>query len=160
MNVLDLMKDLDDKKILIKGFNVDNDKKAIELLGTKFVESNSIEGLSNTEFKYEEATGKYYFIETNARVWQQIELPDGKHNNFASSYFNLLTKNILEHHKQSNLGLIWVDYPTLLLLFLRKRREIKLTFFQFLKISIFARNYGLLSLFDIKPFLKDLKIIH
>ncbi len=32
MNVLDLMKDLDDKKIQVKGFNVDNDKKAIELL--------------------------------------------------------------------------------------------------------------------------------
>lgn len=32
MNVLDLMKDLDDKKIQVKGFNVDNDKKSIELL--------------------------------------------------------------------------------------------------------------------------------
>jgi len=31
MNVLDLMKDLDDQKIHIKGFNVDNDKKVIEL---------------------------------------------------------------------------------------------------------------------------------
>lgn len=32
MNVLDLMKDLDDKKIQVKEFNVDNDKKTIELL--------------------------------------------------------------------------------------------------------------------------------
>lgn len=32
MNVLDLMKDLDNQKIMVKGFNVDNDKKVIELL--------------------------------------------------------------------------------------------------------------------------------
>ncbi len=50
------------------------DNKDVETMGAKFVTENGLTGFSNTEFKFDKTTNKYYFIETNARVWQQIEL--------------------------------------------------------------------------------------
>ena len=135
------------------------DNKSIEQLGTKFVEKNAINGLSNTEFKYEETSGKFYFIETNARVWQQIELANNVKDSFIVNYFNLLVNNRMTVGLKSRKDLFWVDFPTYLLLFLKYRHLIKLTISEFLRTTLRAKRYGLFNIFDLKPFLKDLKII-
>jgi predicted ATP-grasp superfamily ATP-dependent carboligase len=135
-----------------------NDK--VEKLGTKFLLENEIEGFSNTEFKIDPQTGEYYFIETNARVWQQIELTKKTGQNFVLAYYNLLTDN-----KQGGIAkygfssLRWVDLPTDLLLFFRFRKKLNLGFISYIKTIIGASSFGLFSLYDIKPFLKSIRII-
>ena len=135
------------------------DNKSIESLGIQFVEKNSINGLSNTEFKYEKESGKFYFIETNARVWQQIELANNAQESFILNYFNLLVHKPMTASLKSRQGLVWVDFPTYLLLFLKYRHRINMTVFEFLKTILRAKRYGLFNIFDPKPFLKDLKLI-
>jgi len=129
-------------------------------LGARFVKENRIEGFSNTEFKKDPESGKYYFIETNARVWQQIELTNKSGQNFVLSYYNLLSNNQYAYKpKCRKTNLRWVDLPTDLLVYLRYRQQIGLGTFDFLKSTFCATNFGLLSLRDIKPFLKSTGII-
>lgn len=135
-------------------------KNQVEQLAKKYLLQNGIEGFSNTEFKFDRETGKYYFIEINARVWQQIELTKKIGQNFVLSYYNHLTNN--EHQritKTNSLTARWVDLPTDLLVFLRYRRKISLSLKQFAKSIIKASNLGLFSLSDIKPFLKSVHMI-
>ncbi|MDP2923542.1 MAG: hypothetical protein Q8O30_07500 [Candidatus Omnitrophota bacterium] len=130
------------------------DNKDVEALGSKFIKENQIEGFSNTEFKYDLNTGKYFFIETNARVWQQIELTSRNNQNYVVKYYNALTDNKIPLiTKKSEANLRWVDLPTELLVFLRYRRQINLRFTEFIKSIFSASCLGLLSLKDFGPFL-------
>ena len=128
----------------------------VKQIGARFVKESGIEGFSNTEFKKDTESGKYYFIETNARVWQQIELTNKAGQNFVLSYYNLLSKSQYNSNPVSrNTSLRWVDLPTDLLVCIRYRHQIGLSIFDFLKSTFSATNFGLLSLRDIRPFLKS-----
>ena len=128
----------------------------IKQLGSRFVSENRLEGFSNTEFKKDPDSGQYYFIETNARVSQQIELTNKNGQNFILAYYNLLSKKQNDYKPvHRDLHLRWVDLPTDLLVFLRYRHQIGLTMFDFIKSTFSATNFGLLSLRDIRPFLKS-----
>jgi D-aspartate ligase len=132
----------------------------VKQLGARFVKENGIEGFSNTEFKLDHESGKYYFIETNARVWLQIELTNKNGQNFVLSYYNLLVNNQFDKKPtRRKTTLRWVDLPTDLLVFLRYRHQIGLSPFDFIKSTLNATNFGLLSLSDIKPFLKSIRCI-
>ena len=132
----------------------------VEQLATKFLLQNEIEGFSNTEFKFDEETGKYFFIETNARVWQQIELTKKRGQNFVSAYYDHLTNSDNPSRTGSCTPTArWVDLPTDLLVFLRYRRQINLSLLQFIKSLLTASNLGLFSISDIKPFLKAVHLI-
>jgi D-aspartate ligase len=136
------------------------EKKEVENLGLKFIKENQIEGFSNTEFKFDSSTEKYYFIETNARVWQQIELTSFRHENIVLSYYKQLTENHnLIKNNNCKKGLIWIDFPAYLLLLVRYRNKIKLGYFEFIKTIYKAKNFGLFNIFDLKPFLKDIRVI-
>jgi predicted ATP-grasp superfamily ATP-dependent carboligase len=130
------------------------DNENVEAIGSRFVKENQIEGFSNTEFKYNLNTGKYFFIETNARVWQQIELTSKNNQNYVIKYYNALSnEKISIITKKTKANLRWVDLPTELLIFLRYRRQIKLKFTEFIKSIFSASCLGLLSLRDFGPFL-------
>jgi len=132
----------------------------VKQLGARFVKENGIEGFSNTEFKLDHESGKYYFIETNARVWQQIELTKKNGQNFVLSYYNLLLNSQFDKKPVCRkTTLRWVDLPTDLLVYLRYRHQIGLRTFDFLKSTLNATNFGLLSLSDIRPFLKSIGCI-
>lgn len=138
--------------------NVRNDK--IEMLGRKFVIENKIEGFSNTEFKYNFRTKQYYFIETNARVWQQIELTNKLGQNFVLRYYNLLTNNkILVSIPKKFESISWIDLPPYLLIFIRHRRKANLKFLQFILSIVKAKYLGVFCIRDIKPFLKAIKLL-
>ena len=126
----------------------------IEKLGLQFIESNKIEGFSNTEFKYDSLTGNYYFIETNARVWQQIELTNKMGENIMESFYACMTKHTLPEkisiHKEN---ILWIDLPAFLLLYKRYRQDAGLSFSTMFRTVISACNFGLLHLSDLKPFI-------
>lgn len=129
----------------------------VELLGKKYVHENNIEGFSNTEFKLDNSTGKYYFIETNARVWQQIELTKKNKQNYVYIYYCYLTNSLLkEKNKEKNKKRIWLDLPSFLILFIRFKNETKISLFQLIKTIIKADNLGIISFKDFKPFYKTI----
>ena len=132
----------------------------IRQLGTRFILENGIEGFSNTEFKKDPESGKYYFIETNARVWSQIELTNKAGQNFVLSYYYLLSKEKqVFKSSYSNSSLRWVDLPTDLLVFIRYRHQIGLSIWDFLKSIFSASNFGLLSFRDIRPFIRSIWVV-
>lgn len=136
------------------------ENKEVEKIGSRFIKENRIEGFSNTEFKFDPITEKYYFIETNARVWQQIELTNCVSENFVLFYYRQLTENHNSIKKRYyKKGLIWIDLPAYLLLLVKYRNKIKLGYYEFLKTICKAKNYGLFNVLDLKPFLKDIRII-
>ncbi len=138
--------------------NVINEK--VQFLGEKFVIKNNIEGFSNTEFKYSSNEGEYYFIETNVRVWQQIELTKKINQNFVLLYYNILTSgdSIYNNRVTKFKSIHWIDLPTFVLLFFKFRKKICMNFLNFFKSIIKAKYYGLIDIRDMRPFLKSIKI--
>lgn len=127
----------------------------VDNMGRKFVLENGVEGFSNTEFKFDPETEKYYFIETNPRVWQQIELTSAIGDNIMQLYYSFLTEGIIEGgQRKTNIEKLWIDLPSILLLYKKYSKESVMTLGKLLKYLFKADNYGLLKLTDIKPFLK------
>lgn len=132
----------------------------IQELGTTFIHKNNLEGFSNTEFKCDPISGKYYFIETNARVWQQIELTNAIGQNYIISYIYYFNNDTIKPKTiRKTRTLYWIDIPTFFLLFIRFRKQTEIGFLKFIKAIISANYYGLLSIIDPFPFLKSIGII-
>lgn len=130
----------------------------IDELGRKFVTQNKIEGFSNTEFKLNMLNGKYYFIETNTRVWQQIRLTEYIGQNFIISYYNsLASENIQLKIKRNEIGIKWVDTFSDTLLWFRYLRKKDLGFGGYLMSLNKTKNFGLFNLKDMSPFLHEVK---
>ena len=129
--------------------------RAVEELGAQFIGGNRIEGFSNTEFKYDPARGKYFFIETNARVWQQIELTGKPGTNYLIDYYDLLTLGSLgDGNGEPREKATWIDLPALGMLVLKHRKEARIGWTKALKLVIRADNRGILSRSDPCPFIR------
>lgn len=127
----------------------------IEKLGSKFILDNKIEGFSNTEFKYDPSNGIYYFIETNSRVWLQIEMTKKLGQNYVRSYYDFLVGEKTPVHNYAKFNeKIWLDLPSFMLLVLRYRKKLNLNIFNVIKLLFKTTNYGLISFSDLNPFMK------
>ena len=127
--------------------------KEIESIATRFVKNSNIVGFNNTEFKYDNITKKYYFIETNIRVWQQISITEAMGNNFALKYYNYLTGNQIQTRKRSNKKHIkWIapfyDLSTSKWLIQNK----KLSVVSWIKSLYGIKANGIFDIHDLKPF--------
>jgi predicted ATP-grasp superfamily ATP-dependent carboligase len=127
----------------------------VEKLGKKFVLENTMEGFSNTEFKYDPVSAKYFFIETNPRVWQQIELTASLGDNLMVRYYQFLTEGVtrpvsfpLKYKK------LWIDLPSFTLLYYKFRKESGLGLGKLVKYLVKANYYGVFNLLDLNPFIK------
>lgn len=137
-------------------FTRTSQNEEIEKLGRRFITHNKIEGFSNTEFKFSPADGKFYFIETNARVWSQIRLTEHNGQNFLISYFNRLTDNdLMSMPVQKNEEIKWVDIFSDFVLWWRYLRKEDMSFLKWLGSLSRTKYFGLLNLRDIKPFLHE-----
>jgi predicted ATP-grasp superfamily ATP-dependent carboligase len=134
--------------------------KEIEDMGRRFVIQNKIEGFSNTEFKLNPSDGKYYFIETNARVWQQIRLTESLGQNFVLTYYNYLANGMVcrnEVPKEHVTVVKWMDIFSDSLLWWRFLRKSGMSFYSYIFSLRGVRNFGLLNMKDICPFVQSVK---
>lgn len=133
------------------------DKPEIEELGRRFVLQNNLQGFSNTEFKLNPSDGKLYFIETNARVWQQIRLTESLGQNFVLSYYMFLTSgNSVDSPANTGQKQVrWVDIYSDALLWWRFLRKTGMSAREYLVSIKSAKSYGLLTYKDIRPFLHE-----
>lgn len=133
--------------------------KEIENLAVKFVKDSMLLGFSNTEFKYDLITKKYYFIETNIRVWQQINITEMAGNNFALKYYNSLTANLIRPRKRSYKSKVkWIAPFYDFSISKRLIKNKNLSVVNWIKSLYGIRANGIFSISDLRPFLERLKI--
>jgi len=129
--------------------------EVIVALGTKFVLENGIEGLSNTEFKRDCVSGKIYFIETNARPWQQIGMTVKMSDDYLGDFYRYLIRGEIPPSSDfSGSEKTWVDLPSLFLMMLRPRSEERASWFGVLKAALVSDSRGVLNWSDPVPFIR------
>lgn len=129
----------------------------IEKLGRQFVLQNRIEGFSNTEFKFNHSDGKFYFIETNARIWSQIRLSEYNGQNYLVQYYNKLSDTPVKYKPdRRNKQIKWIDFFSDSVLWWRFLRKNNTSFFSWVLSFSGTKNFGLLNLRDLRPFLHEI----
>jgi len=132
----------------------------VEKLAEKYIRSMNLVGFTNMEFKYNKADGQYYYIETNTRVWLQVNFSMKLGINFPMLYYNYLTGNeSIKTSKVLSNGK-WVDFLPDLLFWKIHHQNYNLSFIKFIKSWFPILSTGLFSLKDPKPFVKDFKFFH
>lgn len=128
----------------------------LEEYAKQFIIDQNLVGFSNIEFKYNSFDNKYYYIETNPRVWLQVNYTNKIGLNLPMIYFNYLIGNDKNSSfKVQNKG-NWVDFLPDLLFYIRYRKEKKLSFFHYFKTWIGTKSTDLFSITDPNPFLSEL----
>ena len=130
----------------------------VEKLAEKIIRKMSLFGFTNIEFKYNPYDGNYYYIETNTRVWLQVNFSMKLGINFPMLYYNYLTGN--ESIKTSKVlrNGKWVDFLSDLLYWKKYRKKYNIKLFEHLRSCLPVIATGLFSFHDPIPFLKDLKL--
>lgn len=122
-----------------------------------YIRKMNLLGFTNIEFKYSQETKRYYYIETNPRVWLQVNFSSSLGLNLPMLYYYFLTgSHPVTAHVIQNKGK-WVDPAPDFLYFLRNRKQKKLSFTKWLKDWLPIKSFGLFSFQDPYPFLKEYK---
>ncbi len=128
----------------------------LEEYAKKFILDQGLVGFSNIEFKYNSFDKKYYYIETNPRVWLQVNYTSEIGLNLPMIYFNYLIGSKENSGFQVNNKGNWVDFLPDLLFYIRYRKDKKLRFFTYFKPWFDTKSTGLFSFSDPNPFLTEL----
>lgn len=127
-------------------------------LAAKYIRYLNIIGFSNIEFKLNPDDNKYYYIETNARVWLQVNFSRKLGINFPVLYYNVLIGNDINKNNSVTKQGKWVDFLPDLLFWKKYHKNYNLTFLKFILSWFPVISTCLISVADPIPFLKDLKI--
>ncbi|MCB9274505.1 MAG: hypothetical protein H6564_10730 [Lewinellaceae bacterium] len=133
----------------------------LEQMAARFITENKLYGFTNLEFKFSGADQAYYYIETNIRVWLQINFSKSMGYNFAHIYYAYLAglpiagrapENKLKKGK-------WVDFVPDILFWVKYRIKYGLSLPALVKSWLPLKVANLFSLSDPWPFLKELKLV-
>jgi predicted ATP-grasp superfamily ATP-dependent carboligase len=131
----------------------------IEKMAADYIRHLNLIGFTNIEFKLNQSDGKYYYIETNTRVWLQVNFSANIGINFPMYYYNQLTNKEVAKNKnfQELKNGVWVDFMADLLFWKKHRKQYKLSFFKLIRSWFPLRATGLFSITDPKPLLTELR---
>jgi predicted ATP-grasp superfamily ATP-dependent carboligase len=129
----------------------------IEQLSKKLILEQGLFGFTNIEFKFNSDDGMYYYIETNARVWLQVNFSKKIGLNFPLLYYNYLVGNQVEPKLDMKYKGVWVDILPDLLFFLKYRKSKKIRFINYIRSLIPIASTGLMNMTDPLPILVELK---
>lgn len=130
----------------------------VEKLAEQLIRKMNLYGFTNIEFKYNSADKQYYYIETNPRVWLQVNFSMKIGINFPLLYYKFLTGSALDDNRNLKMHVKWVDLLPDLLFYKRYSNRYELHFIDFIKTWFPMKSTGLFSLRDPLPFLKDLNL--
>jgi predicted ATP-grasp superfamily ATP-dependent carboligase len=129
----------------------------LENITRKFVQDKGVFGFSNTEFKYSVKDGKYYFVETNIRVWQQIDITMHMQN-YVKVFYDYCSENITLSLKNIPYRRIkWVEAVNDFQIAHKQfsRGDIGLT--EWIKSYSGKKTFGMLSRYETRLFLKEIQ---
>lgn len=129
----------------------------LEEMASKLIRSMKLTGFTNIEFKYNNADKKYYYIETNTRVWLQVNFSAKIGINFPRLYYEYLTSGIFKKGILKIKKGVWVNILPDILFWIRYREKYKMGFLGFLKSWFPFRATGLFSFRDPLPFFTELR---
>jgi predicted ATP-grasp superfamily ATP-dependent carboligase len=127
----------------------------IKDLADNLIQQLSIRGFANTEFKWDPIRGQYVFIETNLRVWQQIDFCKKCGLDLAWIQYLDVTdqlKDDLENDYKTNVGYIDLLYD--IYAFLGLWGKNKLTFRLWLRSWKHVVSWGVLSFYGVSTLSK------
>lgn len=128
----------------------------IEKQALQYLESQNFFGFSNIEFKYCCETSKYYYIETNPRVWLQVNFSKNIGLNFPLIYYDFLTKGVMPKESFTNLKKgVWVDFFPDILFWVRYRKKYKTSILKHVGSWHPLLSTGIFSTRDSRPFLRE-----
>jgi hypothetical protein len=128
----------------------------IEKQALHYLESQNFFGFSNIEFKYCYKTTKYYYIETNPRVWLQVNFSKNIGLNFPLIYFEFLTKGEMPKDILTNLKKgVWVDFFPDILFWLRYRKKYKTSMLTHIGSWRPLLSTGIFSIRDSRPVIRE-----
>lgn len=131
--------------------------KTVEDLTVKILIELKWKGFANFEFKFDSRTGEYYFIEVNPRVWQQIELPyEAGKVNYPELHVDDLNCKKLPNIYKFKEGIKWIDIFADILSSVSLMKKGKLTLSAWKNSVKNTKKYGLASLKDPMPIIKDM----
>ena len=130
----------------------------VERIAEQIIRNLNLFGFSNIEFKYNDEDGKYYYIETNTRVWLQVNFSMKIGINFPLLYYKSLTSNAQIEKQEITTQGKWVDTLPDLLFYIKYRKKYSMSFYGFVKSRMPVKANGLFSFKDPMPFLKDLNL--
>ncbi len=123
-----------------------------------FIQKYNLIGFSNIEFKYNALDKKFYYIETNIRVWLQINFSKNCGINFPAILIDYINNSRQKPRTNLKNNGKWVDFFPDLLFWKKyhKKYGISLPRFVWSWFPIAATN--LFSISDPLPFIKDLNL--
>jgi len=130
----------------------------LETMANRIIQNMNLKGFTNIEFKLNKRDGLFYYIETNARVWYQVNYSQKIAINFPLMYYNYLTNGKFSLTQAVRNKGKWIDFLPDLLFFLKYKKKYNLSLYKHLKSWFPVISTGLFSLRDFKPFYKDLNI--
>jgi predicted ATP-grasp superfamily ATP-dependent carboligase len=110
-----------------------------------------LSGMVNTEFKWDEREWKWAYIETNPRVWQQVELCRRCGLDLPLIQYRDLTRQELPGAAGYAVGVRWIDPVPDTFAFLESLRARELTLKRWLQSFRHCRVWGIFSLWDPWP---------
>jgi len=134
----------------------------LETRAVRLLKSLNWRGFANVEYKLNPKTGKYMFIEINARVWQQISHPEELGINFpVLQYEDLIgglrycKENNMKSGKKENTK--WVNIVSDLNGLMKEIKSKKTSIPEVIKSYGNTVSFGLFTFDDPKPFLYEIK---
>ncbi len=127
---------------------VDNDY-LIEI-SKKLLSKIKYRGVCEVEYKYDEQSNEYKFLEINPRTWKWHLITETANINLLENYYNLLTEKKTEKYngcEKSSFRHLMTDLPMII--------KYKLTG-RYKKYDKYPVKYGVFDINDIKPFLAEI----
>jgi D-aspartate ligase len=129
----------------------------LEAMAAKFIRDLNLIGFSNIEFKFHQADGEFYYIETNPRVWQQVNFSAKMGINFPRLYLDFLQNQLNFYIPNLKNKGKWVDFLPDILFWKKYRKIYQLSIFALITSWFPIKATGLFSITDPLPFLYELK---
>lgn len=125
----------------------------LEAAANRFVRQTELTGFSNTEFKWDENARSYFFVETNARIWLQVDLCEYVEHNLLVIAYNHVTGEMLpQHPPRGRKTVYWIDVPNDLFSLTRQPCVRPPDFMRWLVHAARAKSHGTFYWRDPLPF--------
>jgi len=123
-------------------------------LARKVLDAVDYSGYANVEFKFDSRTGEYKFMEVNPRVNRCMLQAIAGGIDYPWIIYNHLVNGILPDKTQCEEGIYWIDFAKDIVRNIQFRKIEHYKFAEYLRPYLHKHVFAVLSLMDIKPFIK------